>query len=87
MIMYLLIGLSLVLIGIVGLQFTYLFYVDRLDRERKKYIRSLEKKCLALGKELDEASRQIKEQKALMPVHYAESMTEDEVWADVIEDR
>lgn len=30
MLMYALIGLSLVLVGIVGLQFTYLFWIDRV---------------------------------------------------------
>src|SRR5437588_448648 len=46
MFLYALIGLVLVLVGIAGLQFTYLFYVDRLYRERQKYILTVENPLL-----------------------------------------
>ena len=80
MLMFLLIGLSLILTGIVGLQFTYLFYVDRIYRERRKYLHALEKKCARLTERLEAAEKQIAE---LHP----ELGKEDEAWADVIEDR
>ena len=44
MLMYVLIGLCLVLVGVTGLQFFYLVYVDRMHGERRKYLKALEKK-------------------------------------------
>ena len=79
MLVYVLIGLCLVLLGITGLQFTYLAYVDRLDRERRKYIKGLESKYAALSTRLASAEKRLAEQDALL--------TPDEAWADVIEDR
>lgn len=87
MLMYSLIGLSLVLLGIVGLQFSYLFYVDRIYRERKMYLRALERKHARLSERLDAAERRIVEQNDLLADIYPELGREEEVWADVIEDR
>lgn len=86
MLMYVLIGLSLVLLGIAGLQFTYLFYIDGLYRERKQYIQILEHKCLDLIKKLDDAEAVIAEQKELLSVNVG-AENDDEAWADVIGDR
>lgn len=83
MLMYLLIGLCLVLVGVAGLQFTYLFYVDRLNRERRKYLRELEHKCSDLAARLVQAERRITEQDEMLTVN---AKKEDEVWADVIEE-
>jgi hypothetical protein len=85
--MYALIGLSLVLTGIAGLQFSYLFYVDRIFRERKKYLRSLEQKCSSLTDRLEAAERRVAEQDELLATIYPEIGKEDEAWADVIDDR
>lgn len=87
MLMYFLIGLSLVLVGIVGLQFSYLFYVDRLYRERKAYLRVLEQKYARLAERLKAAERRAAEQSDLLETAYPELGKEDEAWADVIEDR
>jgi len=87
MLMYALIGLSLVLTGIVGLQFTYLFYVDRIFRERKKHTKSLEQKCRNLNDRLEVAERRVAEQNDLLESMYPGLGKEDEAWADVIEDR
>ena len=87
MLMYALIGLSLVLTGIAGLQFSYLFYVDRIYRERIKYLRSLEKKCSSLTDRLETAERRVAEQDDLLATLRLETGREDEAWADVIEDR
>jgi len=85
--MYALIGLSLVMTGIVGLQFTYLFYVDRIFRERKKHTKSLEQKCRNLNDRLEAAERRVAEQNDLLESMYPGLGKEDEAWADVIEDR
>jgi len=87
MLLYGLIGLSLVLVGIVGLQFTYMFYLERLHVERKKYLNELEKKCMRLTEKLDAAERHVAEQRELIEQAYPELVGNDEVWAEVIEDR
>ena len=87
MLLYGLIGLSLVLVGIVGLQFTYMFYLERLHVERKKYLSTLEKKCISLTERLDAAERRVAEQRELIEQAYPEMAASDEVWAEVIEDR
>ena len=85
MLMYVLIGLCLVLLGIAGLQFSYLAYADRMDRERRKYLKTLETKYADLSARLAEAERQVTEQNELLE-QLSPGITE-ESWADVIEDR
>ncbi len=87
MLMYFLIGLSLVLLGIVGLQFSYMFYVDRMYRERREYLRKLEKKHARVTDRLAAAERRVAEQNELLETVYPDLDREDEVWADVIEER
>ena len=86
MLLYFLIGLSLVLLGIAGLQFTYLFYVDRILKERKHYLHTVEQKCQRLTNKLEEAERQIAHQNDLLASMSPETR-EDELWAAVIDDR
>ena len=85
MLLYLLIGLSLVLLGIAGLQFTYMFYLDRIHKERRKHIYSLERKCSGLETRLGQAEDRIARQNAILDA--AGLTVEDDIWADVIEDR
>ena len=85
MLPFVLIGLSLVLLGIVGLQFMYLFYLDRVYRERKKYLRFLEHKSEQLAEQLEAANRHIAEQNELLEA--ANLRKNDEVWAEVIDER
>jgi hypothetical protein len=82
---YALIGLSLALLGIAGLQFTYLFYLDRVDKERKKLIHQLEVECRRLSTRLAEAETRVAEQDLLLTKLLVE--TNDEMWADIIEER
>ncbi|MEQ1606131.1 MAG: hypothetical protein ABL999_14815 [Pyrinomonadaceae bacterium] len=86
MLMYFLIGLSLVLVGIVGLQFSYMFWVERLYKERRTYLRQLEAKYARQSQRLAEAERRLAEQKELLETAYPAFGKEDEVWADVIEE-
>ena len=69
------------------MQFSYLFYLDRIFRERKKYLRSLEQKCSSLTDRLEASDRRIAEQNDLLETVYPELGKADEMWADVIEDR
>lgn len=85
MLMYFLIGLCLVLVGVAGLQFAYLFYVDQLNRERRKYIKVLEHRCSDLTARLEEAEDRIAERDELLEAVC--DKIEDEAWADVIEER
>ena len=82
-----LIGLSFVLIGIVGLQFSYMFYLDRLHIERKKHIGELERKCNQLSERLGRAEIGLAEQGQLLEAAYPGLRKDDEMWADLIEDR
>ena len=86
MLMFALIGLSFVLIGMVGLQFTYLFYADRLHRERQKYLQTLEKRFARLAEKLKESERRVAEQNKLLEAADPKLGRDDEVWADVIEE-
>lgn len=87
MLMYALIGLSMVLVGIVGLQFTYLFYIDRIYKERRKYLQTLEKKHAKLAGELETAKRRIAEQDDLLNSLHPELAGADDGWAEVLEER
>ncbi len=84
MLLYALICLSLALVGVAGLQFMYLFYIDRLDRERKRRVHELENECKQLSIRLKEAERRVEEQEAFIETL---SPGSEEVWADVIDDR
>lgn len=84
MLMYALIGLSLVLVGIVGLQFTYLFWIDRVYRERRTYLKDLENRYADLNSRLRSAELRMAEQAELLETL---GYKETETWADVIEER
>lgn len=84
---YVLIGLSLSLVSVAGLQFFYMTYLERLDREHKKRIRELERHTKYLTGKLHAAESKINEQNNLLESFFDEFEDEDEVWADVIEDR
>jgi hypothetical protein len=83
MLYYVLIGLSLALTGVAGLQFMYMFYLDRIDKERKKRVVELERRCKNLSRRLVDAERRISEQDDLISALYDE---EDDRWADVLDD-
>ena len=90
MMWYVLIGLSLSLAGVAGLQFFYLVYMERIDREHKKRIHELERHTKYLTNRLNDAEQQIAEQNDVLENFFDgfdEELLEDEVWADVIEDR
>ena len=87
MLVYALIGLSLALLGVAGLQFTYLFYVDRLNRERRRHIQELEQKNARLSVRLEAAEAKLAEREKLLVDTYSDPAPSDEAWADVIEER
>lgn len=87
MMLYVLICLSLSLAGVAGLQFFYLIYLERIDHERQKRIRELEHHCQYLSKRLKEAEAQLNEQNELLDAFYEDSEDDEEIWADVIDER
>lgn len=87
MLMYALIGLSLILVGVVGLQFSYLFYVDRIYGERRRYLKALEKEHARMLKRLKETERRVADQDRLLGILHSGTDLADDAWAEVIEDR
>jgi hypothetical protein len=88
MLQYVLICLSLALAGVAGLQFMYMFYLERMDRERRKRIQHLERECRFLRGDLLEAEARIVERDEVIST-LSEKLgeAEEEIWADVIDDR
>ena len=86
MLYYVLLGLCFALVGIAGLQFIYMFYIDRLDRERKKRIVELERRCKELSLKLSQAEFRIAEQKEVIENFEVYDSHGEETWADVIEE-
>ena len=86
MLYYVLLGLCFALVGIAGLQFIYMFYIDRLDRERKKRIVELERRCKELSLKLSKAEFRIAEQKEVIENFEVYDSQGEETWADVIEE-
>ncbi|MEJ7624501.1 MAG: hypothetical protein WKF34_10965 [Pyrinomonadaceae bacterium] len=82
MLMYALIGLCLVLLGIAGLQFMYLFHIERLYKQRRTHMHKLERRCSTLSKRLEDAELYISEREASV-----ETVRQEDSWADVIEER
>lgn len=86
MLYYVLIGLCFSLVGVAGLQMMYLFYLDRIDRERKKRIVELEHRCTDLTSKLAAARSTIEEQESVIENLEVLHHRHEEVWADVIEE-
>ena len=85
---YILICLALSLAGITGLQFFYLAYLDRLDKDQKNRIRELERHCQYLSNQLHIAETVIAEYDEKTKDKRLEPGEEDdnEIWADVLEE-
>lgn len=83
--MFGLICLAFVLVGVVGLQFAYLFYIEHIYRERRKYLHDLEKRHADLKYRLEAAEKRVAMQDELLAAADPEMLKED--WAEVIEER
>lgn len=85
MLVYFLIGLCLTLAGVAGLQLTYMLYLDRLERERKRRLQQLERKCVRLTARLAEAEKRIVDQEAVINTLYSDA-SQEEPWAEVLDE-
>jgi hypothetical protein len=86
MLYVILIGLCLALVGVAGFQFMYMFYLDRLDRERKKRLVELEHRCKDLSSRLIAAENKIANQDEIIEGFEMYNGYGEEVWADVLEE-
>ena len=86
MLVYVLIGLCLSLAGVAGLQLMYMFYIDRIDKERKKRVHELEVEYKRLSARLAEAESELEMKTEMLAVAYPE-YEDEEAWADLIDER
>jgi hypothetical protein len=88
MTMYVLIIISFSLLGLAGLQFMYLTWLEQVNRSNKKRITELEHRCMYLNDRLFESELDIKHHAAALAEHNIILETEEteEVWADIISD-
>jgi hypothetical protein len=88
MTMIVLIGITLSLLGVAGLQFLYLSWLEQVNRSNKKRITELEHRCMYLNDRLFQSELDVKQQAAVLAEHDIMLETEeiDEIWADVISD-
>ena len=86
MLLYVLIGLCLSLAGVAGLQLMYMFYLDRLDKERKKRLHELEIEYKRISARLAEAESELEIKNDMLAVAYPE-YEDEEAWADLIDER
>jgi len=68
------------------MQFFYLIYLDNKEKYHKKRAKLLEHRCQRLDSRLRDLETQQDEQRALTESIF-EQPDEDEIWADVIEDK
>ncbi|MCB1023518.1 MAG: hypothetical protein KDB79_03955, partial [Acidobacteria bacterium] len=73
------------LVGVAGLQFFYLLYLDRVAKEHKKRVRELEKYCTSLSDRLHAAEEMIRLQPS--PIADSTEFDDEETWADILEER
>lgn len=78
---YVLICISLTFVGIAGMQFLYLAYLERVEWEHKNKIKELERHCKYLKNRLQDTESKLVEQSKMIESF---SQNEEEVWADVI---
>ena len=86
MLWYVLIGLCLSLAGVADLQFVYMFYLDRLDGERKKRLHELEQRCKKLSMRLSEAEEKIARQTEMIGTFGIDVRQDEEAWADLLDE-
>ncbi len=88
MTMYVLIGIALSLLGVAGLQFMYLSWLEQVNRSNKKRITELEHRCMYLNDRLFQSELDVKNHADILAENNLtiNDVETDEVWADVISD-
>jgi hypothetical protein len=81
---YVLVLIACLLLVIAGVQFFYLAFLERRDKQQKRRIRELERQTGNLFKRLGEAEFRISKQQTFFDS--IESVDSAEIWADLISD-
>jgi len=84
---YIFIGLLFVLAGVIGLQLTFIFYIERLYKMRVDHTRLLERDAKRLRQKIEFLEEKLSETNALLEMHGIEIEKKDEAWADILDDR
>lgn len=85
---YVLICLCLSLAGVAGLQLFYLLYLERLNNERRKRISVLERRLKLMNVRLAETEEIVASRKTFVePDEDVLIAADEEIWADVIDER
>lgn len=96
MLVYVLICLCLSLAGVAGLQFFYMAYLEKVERQHKKRIAELERHCKYLTQRVKETEQQLADQAEILETFYQdpefeeedlEEEDDEEIWADVIDEK
>jgi hypothetical protein len=92
MAIYFLMGVTIVLAGVAGLQLFYMGYLERLSKEQRRRINELEKQCSIVSRRLTNAEDTLAHQAdVIQSMEYYDDAPviaapeEEEVWADVID--
>jgi hypothetical protein len=88
MTLYVLILIALSLLGVAGLQFMYLTWLEQVNRSNKKRIIELEHRCMYLNDRLFESELDVKHHAHILAENniILEAEEIDEVWAEIISD-
>lgn len=94
MAIYFLMGVTIILAGVAGLQFFYMGYLEKQTKDQKRRINELEKHTRHLSGRLSDAEDSILRHAEMIQTleyfdeeeEFAAVPDEEEVWADVIEE-
>lgn len=81
-IFFVLITLCLTFVGISAMQFLYVFYLERVTKDHKNYIKELENRVIHLNERLYETELELKYGDKTLNSEFIK----DEDWIDVLED-
>jgi len=84
---YIFIGLLFVLAGVIGLQLTFIFYIEKLYKMRVDHTRLLERDAKRLRQKIEFLEERLAQKDALLEMHGIEIEKTDEAWADILDDR
>ncbi len=83
---YFLIGLSLVLVVLAGMQMVHLFCLDRAIREKKQQVRDMERANKKLRERLTLAEEKVSEQAELIAKIMPDYSSNEDTWAEIIDE-
>jgi 16S rRNA C1402 (ribose-2'-O) methylase RsmI len=85
MLIYVVICVALALAGAAGMQFFYLAYLEKINKQQKRRLLELERHNTALYRRWQEAEHQLAAYNALAAEEIIHE-DEEEIWSEIIED-